>query len=310
MRTAFIRSLLAIAEKKPNLWLLNGDLGYSVLEPFAERFPDRYLNMGVAEQNMTGVAAGLAMSGNSVFTYSIANFPTLRCFEQIRNDVCYHGADVKIVSVGGGLTYGAQGYTHHGVEDLGVMRLLPGMVVVAPGDPIEAELATEALAAYAGPAYLRLGKAGEPIVHTSRPDFTLGKALEVIPGDDACVITIGGTLAIGHEAVTQLHASGIKARLLSMHTLSPIDVDAIIEAAKTGLIVAVEEHGPGALATVIAEVLIEHRLSPAFARVGLPAKASRVAGSQAYLRSNAGVTVEGIINAVRSGSGVVSRTAT
>jgi transketolase len=301
---------MSIAESKPDVWLLNGDLGYSVLEPFAEKFADRYLNVGVAEQNMTGIAAGIAMSGNTVFTYSIANFPTLRCFEQIRNDVCYHGANVKIVAVGGGLTYGAQGYTHHGVEDLGVMRLLPGMVVVAPGDPIEAELATAALASYAGPAYLRLGKAGEPLVHTSPPVFELGKAIQLIAGDEAAVITIGGTLAIGHAAVTQLHAQGVKARLLSMHTLAPIDVEAILSAAKTGVIVAVEEHGPGALATAIAEVLIEHRLSPAFVRVGLPAKAARVAGSQTYLRANAGVTVEGIIDAVTSASRLAVSAAT
>lgn len=123
MRTAFIETLCELAAADPRIWLLTGDLGFSVLEVFAERFPDRYVNMGVAEQNMTGVAAGLAMSGKIVFTYSIANFPTLRCLEQIRNDVCYHEASVKVVAVGGGLSYGNLGYTHHGIEDLAVMRL-------------------------------------------------------------------------------------------------------------------------------------------------------------------------------------------
>src|SRR5262249_13809462 len=142
MRAAFIKTLYELAERDERVWLLTGDLGFTVLEDFARRFPERYLNVGVAEQNMTGVAAGLARCGKVVFTYSIANFPTLRCLEQIRNDVCYHEANVKVVSVGGGFAYGAAGYTHHGVEDLGALRLLPGMTVVAPGDPVETRLAT------------------------------------------------------------------------------------------------------------------------------------------------------------------------
>lgn len=140
MRTAFVEALCAAAEDNQRIWLLTGDLGYTVLEKFASRFPDRFVNAGVAEQNMTGVAAGLALTGKIVFTYSIANFPTLRCLEHIRNDVCYHAADVKIVAVGGGLAYGQQGYTHHAVEDLAVMRALPNMTVLAPGDPVEARL--------------------------------------------------------------------------------------------------------------------------------------------------------------------------
>jgi transketolase len=298
MRTAFIQSLLRIAELRKDVWLLNGDLGYSVLEPFAERFPNRFLNAGVAEQNMTGMAAGIAMTGNTVFTYSIANFPTLRCYEQIRNDVCYHDADVKIVSVGGGLSYGAQGYTHHGVEDLGVMRLLPGMVVIAPGDPIEADLATEAIAAQKGPAYLRLGKAGEPIVHTSRPRFKIGKAIELIAGDDAVVIATGGVLRMARAAVERLQNDGMSVRLLSMHTISPIDVEAIVSAAETGVIVAVEEHGPGGLGTAIAEVLTERRLAPSFTRIGLPPKAMRLAGTQAYLGASVGLSEDAIVFSV------------
>ncbi len=154
-----------------------------MLEPFAERFPDRFVNVGVAEQNLIGIAAGLAMSGLKPFVYSIANFPTLRCLEQIRNDVCHHGADVKIVAVGGGLSYGAQGYTHHGVEDLAVMRCLPGMTVVAPADPVETRLATRAIAELVGPAYLRLGKAKEPVLHPERAALSKSvKAIEVRPG--------------------------------------------------------------------------------------------------------------------------------
>ncbi len=146
MRNTFVTTLCDLAEQDERVWLLCGDLGYSVLERFSERFPGRYVNMGVAEQNMAGVAAGLALSGKIVFTYSIANFPVMRCLEQLRNDVCYHNLNVKTVAVGGGLAYGTHGYTHHGVEDIAVMRALPNMVVMAPGDPIETILATYALA--------------------------------------------------------------------------------------------------------------------------------------------------------------------
>ena len=142
MRTSFIDTLCQVAENDRRVWLVTGDLGYSVLEKFSSKFPERYLNAGVAEQNMVGVAAGLAMTGKVVFVYSIANFPTLRCLEQVRNDVCYHKLSVKIVAVGCGLAYGGHGYTHHGVEDLGVMSLLPHMTVIAPGDPVETRWAT------------------------------------------------------------------------------------------------------------------------------------------------------------------------
>jgi transketolase len=169
MRTAFIKALTDLAETDNRIWLVTGDLGFSVLEEFASRFPDRYLNVGVAEQNMTGVAAGLAMSGKIVFTYSIANFPTLRCLEQVRNDVCYHNANVKIVAVGGGLAYGAQGYTHHAIEDLAILRALPNIRVIAPGDPAETRAAVMAIVNTPGPCYLRLGKAGEPSFPKAKP---------------------------------------------------------------------------------------------------------------------------------------------
>src|ERR1700693_796065 len=174
MRGAFFRGLLALAERDHRVNLIVGDLGFGVVEEFARRFPDRFLNAGVAEQNMTGIAAGMALSGKIVFTYSIANFPILRCLEQVRNDVCYHNANVKIVAVGGGLAYGSLGSTHHATEDLAIMRSLPRMVVVAPGDPVETEAATRAVVAHSGPCYLRLGRAGESRVHLGHIDFQLG----------------------------------------------------------------------------------------------------------------------------------------
>ena len=194
MRTAFIKELFELAKQDERIVLIVGDLGFGVVTPFMEQLPKQFLNAGVAEQNMTGMAAGMALSGKIALTYSIANFPTMRCLEQVRNDVCYHNANVKVVSVGGGFTYGAMGATHHALEDLAVMRAMPGLVVVAPGDPVEARAATRAVIAYSGPCYLRLGKAGEPVVHQSPIDFKLGKAIQMREGRDATLISTGGIL--------------------------------------------------------------------------------------------------------------------
>jgi transketolase len=290
MRTSFIQELLALAEQDGRIWLLTGDLGFSVLEPFAERFPERFVNVGVAEQNMIGIAAGLALCGKVPFTYSIVNFSTLRCLEQIRNDVCYHEANVKLVAVGGGYAYGPQGYTHHGVEDLGVMRMLPGMVVVAPGDPAEARLTTRAIAAHQGPCYLRLGKAREPKVHPCDPAFVIGRAIPVRAGRDVTLVSTGSMLAECVETAELLAAEGIEAGVLSMPTLKPLDTGAILQAARhSRALITAEEHSVvGGLGSAVAEVLAESGEPVTFRRFALPDRAARVAGSQRYLRGLAG----------------------
>jgi transketolase len=175
MRNAFVDELCQLAEHNPRLVLVVGDLGYSVVEPFQKRFPDRFFNAGVAEQNMTGLAAGLASEGYHVFTYSIANFPTFRCAEQLRNDVAYHALPVTVVTVGGGLAYGALGYSHHAVQDYALLRTLPGILIAAPGCPMEVRACLRHLVANPGPSYLRLGKAGEPPLHTEPPRFSPGR---------------------------------------------------------------------------------------------------------------------------------------
>ncbi len=291
MRTAFIRTLCELAAADPRIWLLTGDLGFSVVEPFAERFSERYLNVGVAEQNMTGIAAGIALTGNTVFTYSIANFPTLRCLEQIRNDVCYHKANVKIVAVGGGLAYGTQGYTHHGIEDLAVMCSLPNMTVVAPGDPVETRLAVKAIAASEGPLYLRIGKAGEPVVHLSEPDFELGKAIRVREGSDLTLISTGGILSKVVEAAEALSRNGVRARVLSMPTVKPLDVSAVVQAAtETGRIVTVEEHVIyGGLGTAVADALLTAGVGRVgFRKIGITDPPGHVTGSQEFLQRRMG----------------------
>ena len=165
MRNAFIDELVALAERHPHIALVVGDLGFSVIEPFADRFPDRFINAGVAEQNMTGLAAGMASEGYHVFTYSIANFPTFRCAEQIRNDVDYQKLPVTVVAVGGGLAYGALGYSHHAVQDYALLRSMPNLMIAAPGDPSEVRGCLRYLVANPQPSYLRLGKAGERDFH-------------------------------------------------------------------------------------------------------------------------------------------------
>ena len=295
MRTAFINTLCELAEHDDRIWLLCGDLGYSVLEGFASRFPERYVNVGIAEQNMAGMAAGLAMSGKNVFIYSIANFPTMRCLEQIRNDICYHNANVKIVSVGGGYTYGSQGYTHHGVEDIAVMRVLPNMTVVAPGDPIESRLATKAIAAHSSPCYLRLGKAGEPIVHQIEPEFQLGKAITIRSGHDATLISTGGMLELSIKVSDHLKAQGFSLQIISMPTVFPCDREAITRAAQsTKKIITIEEHGIGGLGTIVAEVLAEMDEAVKFIPMRLPRQAVSTAGSQNYWREKNQLSVDSL----------------
>ncbi|MBF0491227.1 MAG: transketolase [Deltaproteobacteria bacterium] len=301
MRNTFVKTLCELAEHDENIFLLCGDLGFSVLEPFIEKFPSRFINVGVAEQNMTGVAAGLALSGKTVFTYSIANFPVVRCLEQIRNDVCYHNANVKIVSVGGGFTYSTQGYTHHGIEDLALMRVLPNMTVIAPGDPVETQLATEAMVKWNGPCYLRLGKAGEPIVYQDIPDFQIGKIIRVKKGTDVTFITTGGVLDLAMQAVQHLESRKISVEVLSAHTISPLDVDSILQSIiKTKKIITIEEHGEGGLASVVSEVLMQESFYVRFMPIKLDRKVQTIAASQMALRSLYGLSIENIIKVATS----------
>ena len=302
MRTAFLKALEEEAARDERINLVVGDLGYSVVEPFMNRYPDRFVNAGVAEQNMTGLAAGMALSGRVVFTYSIANFPTLRCLEQIRNDVCYHNANVKIVSVGGGLAYGALGASHQATEDLAVLRALPGMTVVAPGDPVEAAAAVKAVAAHDGPCYLRLGKAGEPVVHQKPISFMLGRAITVSEGRDVTLISTGGVLALCVKAAQALEAEGVSVRLLSMPTVKPLDAKAVVAAAReTKGLVTVEEHSAiGGLGSAVAETLAGADVQARLRVVALPDKFCRVVGSQDYLREATGLTEAAVLKAARS----------
>src|SRR3954465_15203192 len=224
MRNAFISALGDVADQNPDVWLLCGDLGYSVLESFTARNPGRYINVGVAEQNMAGIAAGIALSGKTVFIYSIGNFPTFRCLEQLRNDVCYHGADVKVVAVGAGFAYGSQGYTHHALEDVAVTSVLPNMEVFVPCDPAEVQAATRAISVSRKPGYLRLSRAGEPVLR----EDAISNPREphyFVDGRDVVLLASGPGAANCLAAAKLLTQQGMRVAVASVPCLKPFDTD-------------------------------------------------------------------------------------
>ena len=303
MRDTFIASLTNLAEHDPRVFLITGDLGFAVLDNFSRNHSHQFLNAGVAEQNMTGLATGLALDGRIVFTYSIGNFPTLRALEQIRNDAAYHDANVNVVAVGGGFSYGALGISHHATEDLAILRSLPGLTVVAPGDDWETECAVPALAALPGTTYLRLDRSSAGRTQREGEKFVLGQARRLREGTDATLVSTGGILSVTLAAADELLSKhGIRVRVLSMHTIVPLDVKSLEEAAtETGGIVTVEEHSVhGGLGGAVAESLLESGVVPrAFHRIGLRSGFSSIVGSQDYLRAAYGMDAPSIVAAVR-----------
>ncbi|WP_342120267.1 transketolase family protein [Pseudoduganella sp. OTU4001] len=301
MRNSFIKTLLALAEQDERIFLLCGDLGYSVLEPFAQRFPDRFLNVGIAEQNMVGLATGLSMEGYTVFCYSIGNFPTLRAMEQIRYDVCYHDANVKIIAVGGGYAYGPLSTSHHTTEELGMLRTIPGMVVTAPGDPAEVDAMTAFISQHRGPCYMRLNKAGEPRLHPQPqpPALALGASLAVrtVPGATAAVFATGDM--VGY-AVRYLEARQLPVDVHSFPFVNPIDSAQLATlAARYDQVATLEEHqANGGFGSAILERLHDllsggqlARL-PAVQRIAIPNAFISSAGSQDFLREQMQLTLD------------------
>lgn len=295
MRTAFINQLIEEAKSNKKIFLLVGDLGFSVVEPFAELFPERYLNVGVAEQNMAGIASGLAMEGYCVYIYSIGNFPTLRCMEQIRYDICYHNLNVKIVAVGGGYAYGSLGASHHATEEIGMLRTIPNITVCAPGDPIEAKAITTFTSKHYGPCYIRIGKAGEPTIHTETSlTLSLGEILKIKKGEVNAVFSTGAMLKYVSDFISE---NEINASIYSFPFVKPIDHAKLLSILMLHKrIITIEEHqsncGFGSAILEITNDLIEEgRLltPPEIKRIAIPDKFFSVAGSQGYLRKIAGL---------------------
>ena len=287
MRDHFIKRLAELAAQDRRIVLVTGDLGFKVFDEYRTRLPEQFINAGVAEQNMTALATGMAIEGKVVFTYSIGNFPTLRCLEQIRNDACYHGANVKVVCIGGGFSYGPLGISHHATEDLAILRSLPDLTVVAPCGLWETMEATSAVAKHQGACYLRLDKSFGDDRPRGDEVFSLGKARILREGSDISIIVCGGILEEVQAAAEALATAGTQACILSMHTVKPLDVGALDSAARsTGGIVTVEEHTVhGGLGGAIAEYVMDTGLRPRkFKRIALNHGFSSVVGSQQYLR--------------------------
>ena len=287
MRDHFISSLTEIVKENSNIILITGDLGFGVLDNFIEKYPKQFINAGVAEQNMTGIAAGLGMDGKIVFTYSIGNFNTLRCLEQIRNDACYHDANVNIISVGGGFSYGALGYSHHATEDLAIMRAIPNLRVFCPCDFWEAEEITKKVVALGGVNYIRIDKSSYLNERNKNEVFNVGKGRVLSDGTDITLITCGGIAEVAIEAKMELLKHNINCRVISMHTIKPIDKNIIIDSVnETEGIVTLEEHSLiGGLGGAVSEVLMHEGVYPKkFKMLGLESKFSTIVGSQDYLR--------------------------
>ena len=291
MRDTFVRTLVQLAKEDKNIELVTGDLGFGVLKPFWEQCPDQFTNAGIAEQNMTSMAAGMALTGKNVFTYSIGNFPTLRCIEQVRNDCAYHHANVKVVCIGGGFVYGSLGMSHQATEDLAILRALPDVVVLAPADLVEAEECTKALAKYNGTAYLRLGRGGEKRIHDHIDNFQIGRAIK---GHEFEKVAIFSTGAIFEEiSITEgiLKEKGINPAVYTFPTVKPIDRETILEcASKFDVIATCEEHNYiGGFGSAVAEVLAELPQHAKLLRVGLHDAYSVLVGNQHYLREQYGL---------------------
>ena len=287
MRDAFTRALMREAAKDPKLTLVTGDLGFGVLKPFWETYPEQFVNAGIAEQGMTGLAAGLAMTGRTVLTYSIGNFPTLRCIEQIRNDCAYHNANVKVVCVGGGFVYGSLGMSHHATEDMAILRALPGVTVFTPGDPHEVEAIVPVMLNTPGTCYLRLGRGGEPYLHAGPIEgYTAPKALTLREGKDVALLSAGGILTQTVEAAKLLAEQGVSAEVVSFPCLKPIDRKKLIELSQRFKhIVTVEEHSiVGGFGSAVCEVIAEEGANCRVHRIGMEDVYSTIVGTQDYLR--------------------------
>ena len=300
MRDTFVRTLIEEAKKDKNIQLITGDLGFGVLKPYWEALPDQFINAGIAEQNMTSVAAGMALEGKTVFTYSIGNFPTLRCLEQIRNDCAYHKANVKVVCVGGGYVYGSLGVSHHATEDIAILRALPDVAVLCPGDLTEAEAATKAIIQYNGTCYLRLGRGGEKKIHEKIENFEIGKAIPVKSGEKIAIFSTGAIFEEVSGAIKLLKEKGVNPAVYTFPTVKPLDTDVILKIARDfDLIVTVEEQNiVGGFGSAVAEVMAEQYGKARLLRIGIEDMYSTLVGDQKYLRHQFQIDAVGIAEKV------------
>ena len=303
MRNAYIAALYDLSLTDDRIVVLVADNGAIVYDKFRRQFPDRFINVGIAEANMVSVAAGMANCGKIPFAYTISGFLTMRAFEQVRNDVCLQKTNVKLVGIGAGFVYSDLGPTHHATEDIALMRSLPGMTILSPADPIEAKLATRAALQVDGPVYLRLATSGTPAIYDAEYDFHLGQAVTLRPGHDLTIISTGTAIHEVLPAADELDRQGLSTRVINMHTLKPIDRNIIAQAAaETAAILTVEEHTVmGGLGTAVAEVLAEDAPGPVrFQRLGLAGVFPTGYGTLAEMREINGLSQQHIVRIAKT----------
>lgn len=300
MRTAFMNRLCELARQDERICLIVGDVGYSVVEPFIKEFPGRFLNAGIAEQSMIGIATGWSLAENKVvFTYSLANFPTMRCLEQIRNDSCAHNANVKIISLGSGITYGQSGYSHFAIEDLAVMGAMPNITIFSPADPCEAKRCFDLAVQTSGPAYIRLAKNGEPVLNGTPSTFNAGDLVEYHTGTDMCLMGIGTIIAECISAAKMLEKE-ISSSVIGFPVFKPLNEQMVIShLRKFSSIATVEEHSAyGGLAGVISEIMVRHGIKSRFLKFALPEGFNKI-GPHGDLRKLCGIEAGQIASKIR-----------
>lgn len=301
MRNAFADELMTVADRDERIVFLSGDIGNRLFDKFRAKYPDRFYNCGVAEQNMMGMAAGLAMCGLRPICYTITPFTTTRCLEQIRVDVCYHHVPVVIAGVGAGLCYAELGATHHACEDIAFLRVLPTMSVVCPGDPIEARCALDKAVQHDGPVYIRMGKKGEPTVHKSRPEFIIGRSITLSFGDDVALLSTGILLPTVVRVGEMLRERGISAQVVSFHTVKPLDEALLTDVfERSSVVTTIEEHSIlGGLGGSVAEWLADRPPQHArLLRIGTSDTFLHEAADEEYARHHFGLDAESMMSRI------------
>ncbi len=300
MRNRFVDNLLKYSGRNKRVYLLTGDLGFSVLEPFIKKNPNNFFNMGVAEQNMIGVASGLALEGNKVFTYSISNFATSRCHEQIRNDICYHNLDVTVVAVGGGLPYGTHGYTHHGIEDITIIRCLPNMTVYVPADRYELDFCFDKIIKNKSPKYLRLAKGGEPDLYKKKI-ISNGNIIKHRKLSEINILSCGSILGEAIECCDFFKSNGHDIGLYSCPVISSDSISEIRKLLKKGQVfITLEEHKKiGGFGSFISEISVSLPTPAKIISCGVRSDGYDLVGTQKYLRSLHGIDSKGLIKLIK-----------
>lgn len=309
MRNAFAKEIVRLGAENDRVVLLSGDIGNRLFDDFKAAFPSRFYNCGVAEANMIGVAAGLAMSGFRPVCYTITPFITYRCMEQIRIDACYHHVPVVIVGTGSGLSYASLGATHHSCEEMGMLRLLPGLAVVAPGDAVEVRAALGAAIEHPGPVYIRIGKKGEQVVHPGPVPFTIGRAIRLRTGSRVCLLSVGNMLPAVMEVADILAAEGTPPEVYSFHSVKPLDTDVLADAfARFDVVATLEEHSIlGGLGGSVAEWLSDQRgACGRLMRFGTRDEFLHVTGEQEDAREHFGLTPSAIVDRLRDALSAVA----